>query len=110
IRQAIGHGKRRLIVGADHAHHALVPEHDEVNILMVEFVDESAGAGGLVLRDFVDEGTVIETMHLLEFLFRFGSFKMVRTDAQHSWTTSDGAFGGRPKQGRARTLAFAANM
>src|SRR5438132_14432362 len=76
---------------------------------MVELVDESACFGRLVLGDFVDEGAVIETVDLLEFLFRFRPFKKVMTEAQHSWTTSDGAFGGQPTSEADALSHFPAN-
>ncbi len=96
VGQAIGDGKRRLVVGADHAHDFIIADDDQINVLVVEFVDQGAGPCRWMLRDFVDECAVIETVNLLEFLFRFRPFEKVWTDAQHSGTTSDGAFGGRP--------------
>src|SRR5262249_29233442 len=98
IGQTVGDGKRRLVVGADHADHALVAEHDKVNVLMMELVNEDAGPRRLVLRAFIHEGAVIETMDLFEFLCRFRSFKKVRTDAQHPERPPNGARA-RPTRG-----------
>src|SRR5947209_13680120 len=70
-------------MAADHADDAAFADDDEVSVLVVELVDESAGAGIGILGDFVDEGSEVESMDLLKFLASLGAFENVGTDTQH---------------------------
>ena len=51
----------------EHADEFLVAETNQIGVLGVEFVHEPLGGGRLMLRDFLDEGPVIQAVNLLEF-------------------------------------------
>ena len=100
VREAIGHGERGLIVPAHHADELAIAENDEVGVLVMEFIDEQAGAGIGVLGDFRNERAVVQPVDLLELIIGVGAFKEVRSDAYHpSASGANAREGGRSDVG-----------
>jgi hypothetical protein len=54
----------------------------------VKLVDEHAVAGVGVLRDFVDERLMIETVNLIKLVAGIRPFENILANSQHSWSTS----------------------
>src|SRR5262249_15240557 len=78
------HGEGGLAMDADHANDAAIAEGNEVDILVVELVDQSAGPVVGELADLADKRPVIEAVHLFKLFVRFCAFKNVTADSQHS--------------------------
>jgi hypothetical protein len=67
IRQARLNGKRRAIVGSDHAPHSSVSHRDAINVLIVKTIHQQTAAIRRVLPNFLHESAVVEAVDLLEF-------------------------------------------
>jgi hypothetical protein len=78
-----------LIVERNHANHLLCGQSDQVQILVMKFVNQQARGPGLMLRQFARENGVIQPKNLLKFLFSFGLFKVIANPhykpANSSW-------------------------
>ena len=87
-------GEASIAINLTHANIAPIYEFGVENknfFLVMEFIDEDAGASVGVLRNFAHERLVVEPMNLLEFVLGLGTLEDVASDLQHSSTTSDGA-------------------
>jgi hypothetical protein len=69
-------GKGAAPAGGDHPNDALIAQADEIGVFGVEFIHQAGRAGGLMLRDFLHERSVIELMDLLKFPVLSGDFEL----------------------------------
>ena len=67
--------ERTVAPRRQHADNLLVVETNEVGVLRVKLVHEPMGRRGVVLRNFLDEGAVVQAMDLLELPVFRGKFE-----------------------------------
>ena len=67
VRQFLVERERPVAAHGEHPDELLVLQTDEIRVLRVKLVHEPLGGRRLVLRDFLDEGLVVEPVNLLKF-------------------------------------------
>ena len=67
VGQFLVEGKRPVAAHGEHADQFLILQTNQVRVFRVKFIHEPLRGRGLMLRDFLDEGFVIEPVNLLEF-------------------------------------------
>ena len=77
-------GKGPFAGNGDHAQHLVGATADEVGVVVVEAIHQRPAGNRLMLGDFLDEGTVVEPMNLLELRFFGGDLELKWGGHTHS--------------------------
>ena len=105
FRQFLVERERPVAAHGQHPDEFLVAEADQIGVLGVKFVHEPLDGGRLMLRDFLDEGPVVQAVNLLELPVFRRQFEYQRFRWIHN--SGDLRFGRNPTSRRQHGDFFA---